>query len=131
MNPALFKYGLLQILQLTFILLEISELCFSHQPENLAIAKRQLYNREQMFLKSQPMSENLRNFIDRFRKSSKISREKRGVLDENQVYIIQDGHLVPLQKAKKEENSNVNGFTVVPLVVPIKEEKKKSIKTRT
>lgn len=127
MNPASFKYGLLKILQLSVILLGILELCFCHQEENLALAKRQLYNREQNFLKNQPMSENLRNFIDKSRKN----REKRGVLDENQVYIIQNGHLVPLQKAKKEENNHHTGFTVVPLVVPIKEEKKKSIKTRT
>lgn len=134
MNPALFKYGLLKILQLSLILLGLLELSLGHQEPNFAVAKRHLFNREKNFLQHQPMSESLKNFINRFRTNNKIDRKKREDINENQVYVIQNGQLVPLQKAKsynKEQTSEISGFTVVPLIVPIKEEKKKSIRTRT
>ncbi|RZC27699.1 uncharacterized protein BDFB_004246 [Asbolus verrucosus] len=92
---------------------------------NIALTKRSLLEREREFFKSQPVSEDLRAFIERYKRKDAESREKRSQnIDEN-VYILQNGQLVPIRSIKghkrseDERKNDVEGFTVVPLVIPL------------
>ncbi|RZC33635.1 hypothetical protein BDFB_003071 [Asbolus verrucosus] len=67
---------------------------------NIALAKTSLLEREREFFKSQPMSEDLRAFIERYKRKGAERRQKRSQnIDEN-VYIIQNGQLVPIRRMK-------------------------------
>ncbi|XP_044269496.1 uncharacterized protein LOC123014433 isoform X2 [Tribolium madens] len=76
------------------------------------------------------MSEDLRSFIQRYkrknldkRQTEKRSKRSQGIA-ENQLYIVQNGQLVPFKNMKgfkrsEEKKPEPEGFTVVPLVIPI------------
>ncbi|XP_064214225.1 uncharacterized protein LOC103312381 isoform X1 [Tribolium castaneum] len=113
------------------------------QQTDLVVAKRSLLEREREFFKTRPMSPDLRSFIQRYKRKNfdKRQSEKRNKrsqeIAENQLYIVQNGQLVPLRNMKgfkrsEEKKPEPEGFTVVPLVIPInmKNPAVKFVKTR-
>lgn len=132
------------IILLIFTISEASKV--KNQEKDIVLAKRSLIEREHELLKTQPMSQDLRSFIDRYKRKSQQKRqtlaEKRSKrsegIAENQLYIVQNGQLVPLKSLKgikrseEEKKPEAPGFTVVPLVIPInmKDSAMKFVKTR-
>ncbi|XP_063930954.1 uncharacterized protein LOC135143046 isoform X2 [Zophobas morio] len=91
------------------------------------------------------MSEDLKSFIQRYKRRNENpdkledTRKKRSQdLDENLLYVIQNGQLVPfrnIKESKRSEELNMEqeGYTVVPLIIPLNMRAPgvKLIKTRT
>ncbi|XP_068918003.1 uncharacterized protein [Tenebrio molitor] len=132
----------LQIIGICLLILASAASKSKEEHGNLAVAKRSLIERERELFKSQPMSDDLRTFIEKYkRKEQKRSQDKRdkrsGALNENLLYVIHNGQLVPIKSLKDskrsddERRADVDSFTVVPLIIPIKAQDSKLVKTRT
>jgi hypothetical protein len=137
----------LQIIGICLLILASAASKSKEDHGNLAVAKRSLIERERELFKSQPMSDDLRTFIEKYkRKEQKRSQDKRdkrsGALNENLLYVIHNGQLVPIKSLKDskrsddkrsddERRADVDSFTVVPLIIPIKAQDSKLVKTRT
>ncbi|XP_074038479.1 uncharacterized protein [Leptinotarsa decemlineata] len=117
------KYKIL----ITILLAAITLACQASDTKNtdlLKIVKRNLLAKEREYLKSKPMSEDLRDFIRKMKKRSKFKRE----LDKKHLYVVKDGNIVPLSNIKTRdadlsfdngEQDTVGGkYTVIPLIIP-------------
>ncbi|XP_050304995.1 uncharacterized protein LOC126742385 isoform X1 [Anthonomus grandis grandis] len=103
-------------------------------------AKRELAERTREYIKNNPISDELRSFIEELSKTASEDRKRRfsrSKLDNpfkqadhqrrkrqeySNLYAIKDGDVVPLYKIEENLNTASNlgdNFTVVPLIIPI------------
>lgn len=126
----LIRYNLIIILFL--IIFTDSLLQSGYEDENIMkIVKRNLLCREKEYLKTRPLSENLKSFIRRVKRENKYSKVKRnrGSIQDN-MYVLRGGDIIPLKQlnvrdtgeykdiTQKGDNVLQGKFTVVPLIVP-------------
>lgn len=126
----LIRYNLIIILFL--VIFTDSLLQSGYEDENIMkIVKRNLLCREKEYLKTRPLSENLKSFIRRVKRENKYSKVKRnrGSIQDN-MYVLRGGDIIPLKQlnvrdtgeykdiTQKGDNVLQGKFTVVPLIVP-------------
>ncbi|XP_057655135.1 uncharacterized protein LOC130893231 [Diorhabda carinulata] len=115
----------------TFFLHSFESFAISNDKDELSIlqrAKRNLLCKEKEYLKNQPMSEQLRKFISRYKRKAKIpkSRIKHDIED---MYVLDNGNIVPLNQIKirnvneeyytsSQASTQQWKFTVLPVILP-------------
>lgn len=80
-------------------------------------ARRELAHRTREYIRRNPISDELRSFIEELTQHKRKKRQ-----DSRNMYAIKDGDIVPLARLEEQFNteSNLGGnFTVVPLIIPI------------
>ncbi|CAG9864714.1 unnamed protein product [Phyllotreta striolata] len=89
------------------------------------IVKRNLICREKEYLKTRPLSENLKDFIKRAKRHNKGKRNKDVI--QEKMYILKGGEVVPFKQLNIRDTGEYNTkgdallqgrFTVVPLIIP-------------
>ncbi|KAG5887505.1 hypothetical protein JTB14_036228 [Gonioctena quinquepunctata] len=91
---------------------------------DLKIAKRNILAKEKEYLRDNPMSSELRQFIKRMKRRTKFKRE----LDQKHMYVVKDGGVVSVDKVNTrdvnidvgnpEEGVIAGKYTVIPLIIP-------------
>lgn len=91
------------------------------------VSKQNLLSKELQYIKSNPISEELKSFINRYKRKAGYPFQKREKeLDKEHMYVVKDGDIVPLNEMEAKETEIVpppteddEKFTVIPLIVPI------------
>lgn len=93
------------------------------------ISKRNLLSKEREYLKSNPLSNELRSFINRYKRRTKhiVKRDDEKLIDKEHMYVVKDGEIVPFSEMNnsskvldvKFTNGLDDKFTVLPLIVPV------------
>ncbi|KAJ8919947.1 hypothetical protein NQ315_006476 [Exocentrus adspersus] len=93
------------------------------------IAKRNFLSRERDYLKTKPLSDDLRLFIRRQRRRAPVFLAKYKRNDEakepEHMFVVDNGNIVPLDNmtdvtaVPNANPSELGNFTVIPLVIPI------------
>lgn len=96
------------------------------------VSKRHLISKEREYLKSNPLSKELRSFIQRYKRKTNHYNKKREEdkqLDKENMYVVKDGDILPISEvdASGREDNDVkfthadddDKFTVLPLIVPV------------
>lgn len=96
--------------------------------EKLYIAKRNFRSRERDYLKTKPLSNDLRSFIKRIKRRTPegSGKSKRDDEAREHMFVVNNGNIVPLENMSEvtadvpsSDPSGLGNFTVIPLVIPI------------
>lgn len=80
-------------------------------------ARRELAQRTREYIRQNPISDELRSFIEELTQHKRKKRQ-----DSRNMYAIKDADIVPLARLEEQFNTESNlgsNFTVVPLIIPI------------
>ncbi|XP_030755387.1 uncharacterized protein LOC115881836 isoform X1 [Sitophilus oryzae] len=112
-----------------FLLIFLLETSISEDDRTLWKARRELARRTREYLRTNPMSDDLRQFIQEARRSRRKKRQGH-----NNMYAVKNGEVVPLNEIEQDisNRDTVLGenFTVVPLIIPIPLENNVTLKDR-
>lgn len=95
--------------------------------KKLYIAKRNFLSRERDYLRTKPLSNDLRSFIKRIKRTSGFpGRRKRDDDIKDHMFVVNNGNIVPLENMNdvtanvpSSDPSGLGNFTVIPLIIPI------------
>ncbi|XP_060519335.1 uncharacterized protein LOC132697749 isoform X2 [Cylas formicarius] len=107
-----------QLIQISLLIISSSSLyCLENDdPELWRSALRNLQRKARDYVKLNPISNELRSFIDRIKRND----DKRHAL--GRMYVVKEGEVVPLDHIEGDlhtESELGSNFTVVPLIIPI------------